>query len=209
MHPQVESPRSHWNGTSKDLIDSTNPFPSFFPRKTLRLMTYSLLILTVLASPLANGTRHASDDQNRTLTTKCRILRPSTTSVLAGSSGTILFTCGGKAALKVLRNGQATPIFILPRGYRTLAITPHIAGATDCKSGQGLTSGQIFQFTKKATFDYCAAFSNPPSSGLSGFSLVWTVAQGHGHNNDQDNNEQDHNHGQGNNNEDHNQGNND
>jgi hypothetical protein len=102
-------------------------------------------------------------------------LRPlSTIPIVIGTSGTILFNCGDDPAFVVDNPGIATPIFSLPQGYSKLTIVSHVVGNTACQIGSALVSNQHVNFTRRTSFDYCAAYSNPPLDGLASFTLTWT-----------------------------------
>ncbi len=114
------------------------------------------------------------------LTTSCHLtghfrpLTPGQSSVVAGSSGTILFDCDGDPAFLVMNPGVATPYFSLPQGYTGLTIVAHVAGSSSCRLGSVLVPNHSVDFTKRNSFDYCAAYSSPPGSTLASFTLTWT-----------------------------------
>ncbi len=114
------------------------------------------------------------------LTTSCHTtdrvhpLTANPTNVPSGSSGTILFTCSGDAAFIVQKPGLATPHFTLPAGYTALTIVVHVPGVTSCSPRSVLVSGEPFSFDERRGFDYCALYSDAPTTGLVSFTLTWS-----------------------------------
>ncbi len=114
----------------------------------------------------------------------CTTLTPSQTSVSAGSTGTIRFSCGTSAAITPQPGPtctniecDATPTFTLPNGYTGLSlVAPHVSGGCTF-SLQTMTSGTFFDFATAnlGTFgyDYCASFANAPAGGLATFTVEW------------------------------------
>lgn len=107
----------------------------------------------------------------------CATLTPNVSSVIAGTSGFIEFDCSGTApfgttaAYTVNTAGTFTPTFTLPTGYTGLAVV----GPKTCSSSPQtpITSG--LPFTSVAGIaDYCAQYSNAPSTGLGTFSVTWS-----------------------------------
>lgn len=157
------------------------PHP-FFRSHATRLVIAGLLILIISITPVVGET---GQKKPGLLTTTCENLEASPAKVASGSSGTILFTCPqGKAAFTVAKRGKALPAFNLPMSYTALTIVAHVPGETKCAPGLSLVPNKSVSFSKlnvKTSFDYCASFSDAPSSGLAAFNLDWQVLQGHQH----------------------------
>ncbi len=153
--------------------------PSFFRSHATRLVIAGLLILIISITPVVGET---GQKKPGLLTTTCENLEASPAKVASGNSGTILFTCPqGKAAFTVAKRGKALPEFNLPMSYTALTIVAHVPGETKCTLGLSLVPNKSVSFTSKTSFDYCASFSDAPSSGLAAFNLEWQVSQGHPH----------------------------
>src|SRR5713101_5143748 len=110
------------------------------------------------------------------VTTTCTTLTGTPTTVPPGSSGVIRFTCGTDPAFTSALAASASPMFsTLPTGYTGLSGILH--GATTCAGPPNpytLTSGSSATFsTAGATFDYCASFTNAPTTGLGTFTVTW------------------------------------
>jgi hypothetical protein len=131
------------------------------------LILSSLIVVTVGLS--APGTF-----QSAILKTTCATLSAASTSVLAGVSGTILFSCGTNAALIIRQPNKYIPTFELPPGYSSLTIVTHTSGQSSCSPGQTLVSGARFEFNKPGNFDYCALFSSSAAKSLASFTLTWS-----------------------------------
>jgi hypothetical protein len=133
-------------------------------------------VLFFLAIPVGVATAlaipHAENSSK--LVPNCLALRTSQSTVVAGSSGVILFSCGGSAALTVVKSDQFRPIFTLPTGYTGLKIVNHAFGANDCNHGPILLSGHPLGLRGPGNFDYCAGYANAPSTGLASFKVTWT-----------------------------------
>jgi len=113
-------------------------------------------------------------------------------SVVTGSSGAILVSCGNNGA--VILDGTLTPSFVLPLGYNVSAIVLHPAFGNPCSFRfRSLTVGnftvptghflnQTLSFSSNpvqgqmltAVYDYCLGYKNVPVNGLAGFNIVWT-----------------------------------
>lgn len=108
------------------------------------------------------------------LTTTCQTLTLTPDTVVAGSSGVILATCGALPAFTVSSAGFATPTFTLPAGYTGLGLILHLLEF--CGPGGPIASGTPFSFHAAvgAGVDYCATFTNPPAGGLATFQVTWT-----------------------------------
>ena len=129
------------------------------------------------AKPVTFSTSFAVLQTSCHLTDSLHPLATQTSSVISGTSGTILFNCElDEAAFFVVNTGLATPVFTLPLGYTELTIVQHVPQATKCSVGSQLTSNQPFNFAQRGSFDYCAVYANPPLSGLASFDLVWSSA---------------------------------
>ena len=116
---------------------------------------------------------------------------------VAGLGGTAIFFCDststGQAFTTLPATAcpappaaciAATPTFTLPAPYTGLFIVDHTSGVTDCSvsSANPITSGNFVTIGPLAIsalapgfgFDYCAAYSNAPSTGLPTFTITWT-----------------------------------
>jgi hypothetical protein len=116
----------------------------------------------------------SNGDNHPKLVPNCLTLRSSQATVVAGGSGVILFSCGGSAALTVGKSERFRPFFALPTGYTGLKIVNHAPGATDCDNGRVLVSGQPFDLSGPGSLDYCAGYTNAPSTGLASFKVAWS-----------------------------------
>lgn len=99
------------------------------------------------------------------------------TLVSSGSSGTILFSCGPKGtAFTVARGGNVVPHFSLPREYDSLKIStdPTCSSGVVLKSRRPTIFGVGNGLLPTASYNYCASFSNAPSTGLPSFTITWT-----------------------------------
>ena len=139
---------------------------AFFAARIAKLALSASLICVLTLMTVSAG-------QPSFLFTVCAILTPRVQTVLPGTSGTILFTCGSNPAFTVNRPGSAIPSFTLPEGYVRLMIVAHSSGSTSCGLGRVLVSGYEVSFSKTGKFDYCASYSDPPESGLLSFQLSW------------------------------------
>ena len=98
------------------------------------------------------------------------------TLISPSSSGTILFSCGPRgAAFTVARRGSVVPRFSLPTGYSALEIStdPTCASGVLLKSGRPRVFGVGKGIIPAASYNYCASFSNAPSTGLESFTITW------------------------------------
>lgn len=110
------------------------------------------------------------------LTTTCSTLTLSQTTVIAGTSGSIVARCDALPGITVASAGAATPSFNLPSGYTELGLFPD-TGSPYCSRGMPgfieLTSGISVSFDSAGQrFDYCLSYSSPTGS-LASFSVSW------------------------------------
>src|SRR5574340_353318 len=113
------------------------------------------------------------------VTTTCSALTQNgPTSLVVGTSGTVLYTCGAPPstttnALTAIA-GSATPTFALPAaGTVSLSYVTHSSTATTCTAGTVLTSAVSTTFVAGA-YDYCLSYSSYPSAGIATFTVSWT-----------------------------------
>ena len=153
--------------------------------ETRRRIAIALLILVLIAgSGVMVGKRVLGSTGGSTfavLVTSCHLtahLHPLTVgapTVIAGTSGTILFRCEeNEAAFNVTNTGMATPHFSLPLGYTKLTTVKHSPNANTCSEGTRIVSDTAFTFRTRGGLDYCALYSNVPVSGLASFALTWS-----------------------------------
>lgn len=132
-----------------------------------------ILLVAIPAGAMAVlATSHGQSDPK--LAPNCLTLRTSQTTVAAGGSGVIMFSCGGSSALSVGKSDHYRPIFTLPAGYTGLKIVNHALGVSDCNHGSTLVSGTAIDLNGPGNFDYCARYTNAPSSGLGSFKVTWS-----------------------------------
>ncbi len=166
----------------------------FFRSHVPRLILVLLILTAAVAPALADhrGHRGGEERKGHGLTTTCEDLEASPSTVVAGGSGTILFTCPhGSPALAAKKAVRAVPEFSLPAGYTGLSLVPHVSGQTKCTLGAPLVSNAGFGFSARGNFDYCASYSIAPASGLAPFTLEWKKAHGHGHGDENEHQEED------------------
>jgi hypothetical protein len=132
----------------------------------------ALLVAIPVGATAVLATSHGQNVSK--LVPNCLALRSSQSTVTAGGSGVILFTCSGGAAITVGKSDQFRPSFTLPTGYTDLRIVSHALGATACNNGPILVSGQPFDLNGPGNFDYCASYVNAPISGLASFKVAWS-----------------------------------
>ena len=143
--------------------------------KAAKVVMIAVLVFLVAIPIGATTVLATSHGQNGSkLVPNCSALRSSQTTVTAGGSGLILFSCGGDPALTVRKSDQFRPSFALPTGYTDLRIVSHVPGVTDCNNGPILVSGRLFDLTGPGNFDYCAGYANAPSTGLASFKVAWS-----------------------------------
>ncbi len=106
-------------------------------------------------------------------------------SVTMNTTGTIIFFCNvgpnPPNPAFTTRRANATATFNLPLGYVSLFAVPHFQAAPP-SACSGVTGGfQLLNATfhvypvARADWDYCANFSNPPTSAqLNAFNVTWT-----------------------------------
>lgn len=120
-----------------------------------------------------------------TTITGCATLTPNTSSVVAGSTGFIEFDCSGTSpfgttpAVTSTTNQSPTPQFTLPSGYTSLFLYNLPFGANNCAAGvhvEQITSGSAVNNPPfgVGSDDYCANYSNAPSTGLAAFTVTWS-----------------------------------
>jgi hypothetical protein len=137
------------------------------------------LSLTQTAPPITSGP---------TLLSGCAPLNGVPTNVPAGTSGGILYTCGMNPNIKeaLTVGGPVTASFTFnpaPVGFTSIYLIPFAPGqacaSTTTSTMQifGTGAGASIAFTAAGKFDYCATFSNAPTSGFATWAITWTWTQ--------------------------------
>lgn len=145
------------------------------------LIVSVLLSLTLLLMfPISGSTPAGSAILVPNCGTGPTSLVPNVSQVATGSTGTIIFSCGAAgSAITVTSAGRVIPQFSLPPSYSSLAIS----ASSTCASAATLTSGSPIVFGTGSgmlpitSYNYCAGFSNVPSTGLASFSITWSTVQ--------------------------------
>ncbi len=149
---------------------------------TLKQNGLIVLLLLSLTPLLTTTSSESTQPSDPILLANCGMkaasLVANVSQVVAGSSGTIMFSCGAAgAALTATGPGSVTPQFSLPSSYSSLAISASSA----CASTVTLTSGSPVEFGTGSgmlpvtSYNYCAAFANAPSTGLVSFTITWSA----------------------------------
>jgi len=147
----------------------------------LSLLLISTIGAAYAATTLFTQTFPAISTTAAVLTSNCATLTPNVSSVIAGSSGFVQFDCSGTSPFGTTNavttnGGTATPQFTLPTGYTSLLMYDTVFGPLSCANvphNPLLTSGSPSTFGS-GTADYCANYSNAPSTGLGTFTITWT-----------------------------------
>jgi len=165
-----------------------------------RIIVYiSILLIAVIASSQVEGARLPTATVIPPIPSvasgvifQCSPLLAFPGSVVTGSSGAILVSCGTNGA--VILDGTLTPSFVLPLGYNVTAIVLHPAFGNPCSFRfRSMTVGnvtiptghflnQTLSFSSNpvqgqmltAVYDYCLGYKNVPANGLAGFNIIWT-----------------------------------
>ena len=145
------------------------------PTRSLPDSGRGIVIFLLLLATLVLSIRPAAAPAS-ILTSVCGAVSPAQASVPVGSSGTLLFTCGGTspAFTANLAGVSVVPTFALPNEYTVITILQHVSGSVSCTLGTSLVSGTFVFFNSAGDFDYCAGFSNVPAAGLSTFGVTWS-----------------------------------
>lgn len=111
--------------------------------------------------------------------TTCASLAANPATVIVGSSGSLLLTCGGAAAFSIVTGSVSTPAFALPNGYASLWVFPHAsppAPGTSCSTaGMRILSGTAIAWSGNDAWSYCAQYASVPASGLAAFTVSWST----------------------------------
>lgn len=146
---------------------------SHLPRSTRSAVV--LLIPVILSAVVPMDGLRPARPPSAVVKTTCDVLTAHHSMIIAGTSGTILFSCAEEAALIVRKPGTLVPTFSLPQGYVRLTLVPYIQGDATCSGGQELVPSQAAPFANRGLFDYCAAYSDAPVQGLESFQVAWST----------------------------------
>lgn len=143
----------------------------------LEVVGLTLAITLAVAGPVIAATLfthnfpRTPNETPAVLATTCTDLTETASSTVSGTSGSVIYTCAGNAALNSA-GGPVTPSFpALPTGALSLSFILH--GATTCTDGTVLTSGTSVNFPV-GDYDYCVAYTSYPGLGIGPFSIQWT-----------------------------------
>lgn len=112
------------------------------------------------------------------MSTTCATLVANVAGVVPGTSGHVIFDCGGSPAFSVVGGGTSTPSFSLGTGYTDL----YVFQATSPPAGAGCAGGSAFQLTSSTlvswgasnSYSYCLDYASAPSAGLGAWSISWS-----------------------------------
>jgi hypothetical protein len=166
----------------------------------MRKKTYGVFLIMALLFPTVVAPRVPSTTtippisaQSAGVFFQCQPFLAFPGSVVIGMSGFILIECPNGGALTL--DGTLTPSFQLGIGYVQAAIILHgssnrnpcnydfrplTVGNTTVLSGSFLNRTLTFSSNPvsgnmlTAVYDYCLQYQNAPSTGLNGFSIIWT-----------------------------------
>jgi hypothetical protein len=148
----------------------------------IALLLVSTIGVAYAATTLFTQTFPAISATPAVLTSNCATLTPDVSSVVAGSSGFVQFDCSGTSPFGTTNavtthGGTVTSHFTLPTGYTSLLLDNTVLGAQGCgltaPGNALLISGSPSTFGS-GTSDYCANYSNAPSTGLGTFTVTWS-----------------------------------
>lgn len=144
-------------------------------RKSI-LVLVLFLSFSVLAEKLVGVSQPIASVLVANCGTDSTTLTANMTHVIVGSSGTVMFSCGSESSAIIVTNaGKVTPQFSLPPGYTSLKISTSLSCASpiSLSPGSSLLFGTGTGAFPVGSYNYCASYSNVPSSGLQTFTLTW------------------------------------
>ena len=109
----------------------------------------------------------------------CATLTPSSTLVLQGGSGVLVFSCNSNAAFNVVAPSASTPTYDTPQGYTSMWAVRHgFAVPSTCSAGAGaiqLSSGSAVNWGNSDAYDYCRDYAGVPPGGLATWTVSWST----------------------------------